>query len=258
MRKSIGSTRFYLLTNPRNQQATATVDFTEQAAPEIWDPFTGDIQKAAFARSGGHVQVEVKLAASGSELLGFNDARMGLPSLASVEWTEMKSQAVGEAGWTVDLLGLSEKGVGIRIHEEMPKLIDWIDDPALISFSGAADYVTHVSVSADDLKSAEKIVLDLGSVKDAAKVKINGSPAATLVVQPFAIDIKSLLHPGDNELDITVSNSLNNYVSSLKGAEVSMFQSGHFPPLSSGLLGPVAIRYETRDTSVRSIYSNSH
>ena len=65
-----------------------------------------------------------------------------------------------------------------------------------------------------------------------------------LIVEPFAIDIKPLLRPGENEIEITVANTLSNYVSSLKGAAVSMYQSGHYPPVSSGLLGPVVLRYE--------------
>ncbi|HEV2486542.1 MAG TPA: glycosyl hydrolase [Terracidiphilus sp.] len=244
VKKIIGSTRFYLLTNPHNKQASATVDFTEHAAPELWDPFTGGVQKAAFARSGGHVEVVVSLAAYGSELLAFNNANWNAPPIPSVVWSELKSQKVGGSGWSIDAAGNSEKGAGIQLHVDMAKLTDWLDEPTLRTFSGSATYRTAISISARDLTAAKRIVLDLGTVKDAAKVSVNEVSAGILIVEPFAVDIKPLLHPGENEIEITVANSLTNYVSSLKGSAVSMYQSGHYPPVSSGLIGPVGLRYQ--------------
>lgn len=248
VKKTIGSTRFYLLTNPRNQHASATVDFNEHAAPELWDPFTGNVQKSAFTRNGRHVEVVVTLAAYGSELLAFNNSNWNAPPIATVVWSELKSQDVGGLGWSVDATGNSEKGVGVQLHVEMARLTDWLEDPTLRTFSGLATYTTHASVSADDLKATGRVLLDLGTVKDAAEVRINGSSAGMLIVEPFSIDIKPLLHPGVNEIEIKVANSLTNYVSSLKGAAVSMYQSGHYPPVSSGLLGPVVLRYETNSS----------
>jgi hypothetical protein len=244
VKRSIGTTHFYLLTNPSDKATSATVDFAEGGSPELWDPWAGDVQQVAFRRDSDHVSVDISLPEFGSELLAFNKAHREKPGVASVTWTEIKSEKVGESGWTVDAVGNSEKGIGVDLRVKMAKLTNWLDEPVLRTFSGRATYLTHVSVSADDLRSAKRILLDLGELKDAAEVKINGVAAATLVVHPFSVDIRSLLHGGDNEIQVTVVNSLTNYVSTIQWPKTPASQMGHFPPTSAGLLGPVELEYE--------------
>jgi hypothetical protein len=130
----------------------------------------------------------------------------------------------------------------------MPKLADWLDEPALRKFSGKATSRTHVQVSADDLNGAKGILLDLGELHDAAEVKINGTFAAELVVHPFSTDIRPLLHAGDNEIEILVVNSPTNYVSTIQWPKNAASQMGHFAPISAGLLGPVVLRFETENS----------
>ncbi len=245
VKRSIGATRFYLLTNPTDKATSTTVEFAEEAIPELWDPWTGDVNQVAFRRESGHISVDAALPPFGSELLAFNRAHRDKAENTTVSWTETKAQNVGEAGWTVDAVGNSEKGIGIDLHVKMTKLTDWLDEPTLRTFSGRATYRTHVSVSADDLKSAKRILLDLGELRDAGEVRVNGAAAASLVVHPFSVDIRSLLHEGENQIQVTVVNSLTNYVSTIQWPKNSPSQMGHFPPISAGLLGPVVLKYET-------------
>jgi hypothetical protein len=249
LKKTIGATRFYFLTNPTNKPTSTTVDFVERAAPELWDPWTGSVQKAAFTRKSGHASVQVSLPPFGSQLLAFNDANRNGSTIAPVTWTETKRQNVGEAGWSVDAVGNSEKGIGVQVHVDMAKLADWVEEPILRTFSGRAAYVTHISVTADDFKTAERILLDLGEVKDAAEVKINGVTAGQLLVHPFLLDVHPLLHRGENEIEVTVVNSLTNYVSTIQWPKNPTSQIRHYPPTSAGLLGPVALKYETSSSS---------
>jgi len=245
VKRSIGATRFYLLTNPTDKATSTTVEFAEDAAPELWDPWTGDVHQVTFRREGGHISVDAALPPFGSELLAFNRAHRNKAENTTVSWTEIKAQNVGEAGWAVDAVGNSEKGIGIDLHVKMTKLTDWLDEPTLRTFSGRATYLTHVPVSGGDLKGSKRIVLDLGELRDAAKVSINGVAVATLVVHPFSVDIRPLLHEGENEIEVTVVNSLTNYVSTIQWPKNSPSQMGHFPPISAGLLGPVVLKYET-------------
>ena len=184
MKKTVGAAHFYLLTNPTEQAATTTIEFSERTVPEIWDAWTGDVYEAAFTRKNKTASFDVSLPPFGSELIEFDNSGKKRP--APVVWREMKRQSVGDDGWTVVAIGNSEKGVGVETHLKMVKLADWLEEPALRTLSGRATYICHVSVAADDLKKAERILLDLGVVKDAADVKVNQSSAATLVVHPFA------------------------------------------------------------------------
>ena len=245
LKKSIGKTRFYLLTNPDANSASAVVEFNESAAPQIWDPWTGEVRGTKFSRKSGQVSLSLALPPFGSKLIAFSDeSDMRLP--APTHWTELERENIGAAGWSVDAVGDSEQGVGVHLHLDMAKLQDWLKVPELHTFSGTATYTTHISVSQDKLKHAGRAVLDLGNVKDAADVKINGVDAGQVVMLPFSLDIRPLLHAGKNVLEITVANSLTNYVSTVQFPKSPLGERPHYPPVSSGLLGPVMLEYETR------------
>lgn len=243
LKKTIGTTRFYLLTNPDATNVSTTVEFNESAVPQVWDPWTGEVYGTLFNRKKGHVSLSLALPAFGSELIAFNN-ESHLPLPVPAQWTELKRQAIGTRGWSVDAVGDSERGVGVPVHVDMAELKDWLSVPELRTFSGAAIYTTHVSVSQHELKNAGRIILNLGDVKDAADVKVNGVDAGQLVVQPFSLDIRPLLHSGDNLLEITVANSLANYASIVQFPKSPLRANSHFPSVSSGLLGPVVLRYE--------------
>jgi hypothetical protein len=240
VKRTIGGTNFYLLTNPSDKTVKTTVEFAERRTAEIWDPWTGQTAVVSSRRSAAGESLDVTLPPDGSQLVAFTAAR-GAPRAI---WQQTRQQEVGSTGWSVEAAGNSEKGAGVTLHVNMPRLVDWLEQPELRTFSGNATYTTHVTLAAGDLRSG-RILLDLGNVEDAALVKVNGVFAGMAIVPPFALEIKSLLHAGDNKLEITVANTLTNYVSSLKGSAVSGYQSGHFEPLSSGLLGPVLLRYES-------------
>jgi hypothetical protein len=243
LKKTIGTTRFYLLTNPNASSTQTVVEFSESAVPQVWDPWTGEVLGTAFSRKNGHVSLSLALAAFGSELIAFNnESRMPVPLPA--QWTELKRENIGARGWSVDAVGDSEQGVGVHVHVDMAALKDWLSVPELRTFSGAATYTAHVSVSQDELKYTGRVVIDLGDVKDAADVNVNGVDAGQLVAQPFSLDIRPLLHSGDNVLGITVANSLTNYVSIVQFPKSPLGTNPHYPPVSSGLLGPVVLRYQ--------------
>lgn len=243
LKKTIGTTKFYLLTNPNASITRTVAEFNESAVPQVWDPWTGEVHGTTSSRKNGHVSLSLALPAFASELIAFNN-ESHVPLPVPMQWTELKRENIGTRGWSVDAIGDSEQGVGVHVHTDMAELKDWLSVPELRTFSGAATYTAHVSVSEDELKNAGRVVIDLGDVKDAADVKVNGVDAGQLVTQPFSLDIRSLLHSGDNVLRITVANSLTNYVSIVQFPKSPLGTSPRYPPVSSGLLGPVVVRYE--------------
>ena len=240
---TFGNARFYLLTNPNAKPSTTTVAFNETGGAELWDPWTGDIRKATSSQRQGRETVEVKLPPFGSELLCFGDDH-GQSKLATTDYVDIKQEPVGTGGWSVAATGDSEKGVGVSLHLQRNELKDWLDDPDLRMFSGRATYRTNVEISAVDLRQASRVVLDLGEVKDAAEVQVNGIDGGQLLVYPFAVDIRKLLHPGSNRLQITVANSLTNYVGTVELPKTPGAPTTHFKAVSSGLLGPVVLVFE--------------
>lgn len=133
----------------------------------------------------------------------------------------------------------------------MDSLVDWTQhsDPGVKYFSGSANYQNTFHLTEI---SKNPIILDLGTVKEVAVVRVNGKEAGTLWKEPYQIDISAFAKAGENQLEIQVTNTWNNRLvgdSSLKPEErITRTNLAHkfspkSPLLSSGLLGPVVIKF---------------
>ncbi len=149
------------------------------------------------------------------------------------------------------------------------KLVSWSDRPesGIKYFSGSAVYRKTVSLTPDEFKTKKHFLLDLGEVKNLARVIVNGKDLGILWTPPFSMDITSALKPGNNLLEIKV---VNLWVNRLIGDEFHPTANqtekpdwvvkglpnsgdGRYTwsswkgwnkddkPLSSGLLGPVSL-----------------
>jgi hypothetical protein len=92
------------------------------------------------------------------------------------------------------------------------------------------------------------LILDLGEVKELAEVVVNGKPVDIVWKNPFHVDITNALKPGDNKLEVRVTNLWVNRLigDQQQGAKkitytTMPFYQANSPLLPSGLLGPVRI-----------------
>jgi hypothetical protein len=105
-------------------------------------------------------------------------------------------------------------------------------------------------------KDAESWLLDLGDVRESARVWINQQPAGVLVAHPFRIDITPFIQAGINELTVEVTNLSANRIRDLdrrgvpwkKFEDINIvshiyepFDASVWPLQPSGLLGPVQL-----------------
>jgi len=144
-------------------------------------------------------------------------------------------------------------GRGAPAEIAMPSLTDWTasPDPGVRYFSGSATYHHHFTLPATFSSHSSPLILDLGSVKEVAVVRVNGQQAGVLWKQPYRIDISRVARPGENKLEIEVVNTWNNrIVGDLRSESqtritrtnlISKFNANS-PLLSSGLLGPVSLK----------------
>lgn len=102
------------------------------------------------------------------------------------------------------------------------KLLDWseIYDS---QYSGYVDYLTQFKLE----DKFEKIILNLGEVKDCAEIHVNDVFINALLWEPYTIDITDFVQLGENKLKISVCNSITNQITDTK--------------TKSGLFGPVTI-----------------
>jgi hypothetical protein len=73
-------------------------------------------------------------------------------------------------------------------------------------FSGTATYTTRFQVAADATANGKRLYLDLGRVEVIADVRVNGKPAGNLWKFPYRTEITALVRPGENALEIEVTN----------------------------------------------------
>jgi hypothetical protein len=77
-------------------------------------------------------------------------------------------------------------------------------------FSGTATYTKKVSVEKAEVSDGRRLYLDLGRVSVFAEVHLNGKYLKTLWKEPFRLDITEEVHPGENILEVFVTNLLTN------------------------------------------------
>jgi hypothetical protein len=106
--------------------------------------------------------------------------------------------------WQVTL----DSPVDAKRNLTLPSLSDLAEqpDPAARYFSGTATYAVKFEIPT--LKS--QMSLDLGQVRDLARVTLNGKDLGVLWQAPFTLDITPALKTGTNQLEIAVTNTWHN------------------------------------------------
>jgi hypothetical protein len=92
------------------------------------------------------------------------------------------------------------------------KLISWPEsaDNGIKYFSGTATYSKEISIPANMIAPNKALYLDLGVVKDIARVKLNGVDLGTVWKAPFRVDISRAAKAGANQLEVQVTNGWPN------------------------------------------------
>ena len=79
-------------------------------------------------------------------------------------------------------------------------------DDAVKYFSGTATYSKAITLSAELLGKDRGLYLDLGRVAVMARVKLNGQDLGVLWRAPYRVEIGPAARPGENTLEIEVTN----------------------------------------------------
>ena len=240
----------YFVANTTNQPVTMPLAFRAQTAKgQWWEPRSGE----AHAFTPGTM---VTLQPYESRVFVFG-AAADAPVIAEAKNKAAKTELAG--GWSLALPGQAARPV--------KTLSDWAVDPARQYVSGTAVYRRTLKLTAAQIKSGQ-VVLDFGKgtpippqgprqpgtsaaltppVREAALVFVNGQRAGAVWTAPFTVSLKGLVHPGDNDLEIRVSNTAINELagrpptdySALKakfGERFSAQGMTGLKPLPSGLL----------------------
>ncbi|RZM29010.1 MAG: glycosyl hydrolase [Pedobacter sp.] len=191
----------YFISNTTDKQVLTRAKFrTAKGAPEFWNPVDGKVTRISnFQTKEGITDIPVKLAAYESGFIVFSKDNKWKP-IALPHPIERTLITLNKE-WKIRF---DEKwgGPGEVLSDS---LFDWSKSKhdGIKFYSGIAHY--HQTFEFD---SADKrtIWLDLGEVKNMARVRLNGKDAGTLWTAPWRLDISGFLKKGKNELVIEVVN----------------------------------------------------
>ena len=235
----------YFVTNRRNRTEATTLSLAQTGkAPEWWDAQTGKSELLGYATKNGRTEVAMTLQPWQS---GFVVFRKAGPASLTLPAPVRKPLAALSGTWTVAF----QPGRGAPASVTMPSLADWTtsSDPGVRYFSGTATY--RQTVNAPATKPGQRVILDLGDVRDLAEVIVNGKSAGVLWQPPYEADITGFAKPGSNTIEIRVTNLwVNRLIGDAQpGAKPITFTTlktyrADAPLRPSGLLGPVTLKTE--------------
>lgn len=269
-------TDIYFLANRRSFPLQANCTFRVSGRqPELWNPATGEERDLPqFKTQNGITSIPLEFEPYGAFFVIFRKAE-GLkeaegkrdqgegnfPVLSQIQEIKGSWMVQFDPQWFYPTIGLSgDQAEGLLVFDNLE---DWMKrpEPAVKNFSGKAVYRKvfelkqqvgnqKVEGSRSETDSQARLFLDLGSVKETARVRVNGKDLGVVWCQPWRVEITQAVKTGENTLEIEVVNLWPNRLVGDKGLPLAerrtrtkMFVGGlNNDQLPSGLLGPVTIQ----------------
>jgi hypothetical protein len=244
----------YFLVNPTATRVEEWLPLgvrAEQA--RLMDPLTGEHGIAATRTGPDGLALAYLQLESGQSMILRTFARAPRRRAAPA-WKYFTARSPGRTltGWRVDFL---RGGPALPPPVTMDELTSWTRLPSADAtrFAGTARY----RVEFDGLeRGADDWLLDLGEVRETARVTLNGRLLGTSWSLPAVMRVGTALEAGRNVLEIEVTNLPANRIRDLDARKVDWkimkdinlaslryraLDASTWEPVPSGLLGPVRI-----------------
>jgi hypothetical protein len=222
----------------------------------IFDPLTGERGKAKIREQNGRTQVYLQLKSGVSQILKtFTQQDVTIPTW---EYLQAPKQIIElKNNWKLHF-ELSEPKIDSSFI--LKSLGSWTElkIPEAKINRGTGIYQTTFTINN---LSSDEYVLDLGDVRESARIIVNGQAVATLWSVPFECNIGKYIKKGENTLQVEVTNLPANAIADLDRRKVKwrIFKEinfvdinyrksdyGNWQPMPSGLLGPVIIKIQSK------------
>jgi hypothetical protein len=270
--RATGNADIYFISNRTGKPLSAQVKFRSvKGTPVLWDPITGESRNLKeYSVKDGRTTVPLTFDEYQSFFVLFSK-EMKSPLSKSKNFPSTIPVATIDGPWSV-YFAPERGGSGNAIFNE---LHDWATDKDSTTryFSGIALYKKTFDLPVNDLPAANsKLFLQLGEVKNLARIKLNGKELGVLWTAPWRIDITKSVVQKNNKLEMEVANLWPNRLigderlpddgikdgqwpdwllnhrprtSGRHSFATNKFYNKDSPLLRSGLIGPVVIVKET-------------
>jgi hypothetical protein len=244
--RALGDGDVYWVNNRHDRVENLEATFrVEGRAAELWQPVTGEREPASYRIADGRTIVPLKLQPNDAVFVVFRE-KTDLSERTIPQPREKQLASVG-GPWEVRF----QPDRGAPPQSTFEVLTPWNEsaDPGVKYFSGTATYAKTLQAPDEWFEEGTELWLDLGEVKNLAEVRVNGESLGIVWTRPFRVNVTKALRPGENALEIRVTNL---WVNRLIGDQqpdaaekytytTQAFYQADSPLLSSGLLGPVQV-----------------
>lgn len=257
LRRDFDGEKFYFLYNQGGQRLDEEVEIPgkEIRGAVLMDPMTGMtglLDLSESTRPG--VKFRLRLDPCQALILHTlkHSAAVGTPW----QYQESVGSPVELKGtWQVEFI---EGGPDLPPPFKLDQLASWTisGSEQARSFAGAARYSLRFDAP---VPACQSYSLDLGDVRQSARVKLNGKELGTVFTKPFRVSMGGL-QPNNNLLEIEVAGTSANrirdldikkvpwkifYDANIVNQDYKPFDASRWPVAEQGLLGPVTIRAES-------------
>ncbi len=251
MRRSHEQGYHYFLANPGPNTFNGWAPLaTPLKSAVIFDPLFGK-QGVAAVRHGSQVGAEVYLQLeAGQSLILRTFTGMDVSGQPWQYLDQATEPYTIEGPWRLEFI---EGGPAMPPPITVDRLESWtgFEGSEYRFFSGTGRYTIEFDLPD---RAADEWMLELGEVRESARVLVNGRPAGTLFCHPFRLRAGELLKPGKNRIEIEVTNLAANRIIDLERRGVDWkkfhninfvnvnylpFNAASWKPFRSGLIGPV-------------------
>ena len=182
-----------------------SVDFKDA----YWfNPLNGDTRPATFDNDGLHID----LRSGESMILQTYNAPTHMAHPANL--SQLSDTITLTGPWTLSFTDESPRVVK-SFALDKPQTWQTLDDDSVKVTMGTGVYTTHIKLTKNNLKGGHGWMIDLGDVRESARVYINGEFIGCAWSVPFVLDCHQTLKVGDNEIRIEVTNLPANRIADL-------------------------------------------
>ncbi|MBB3210712.1 hypothetical protein FHS27_006560 [Rhodopirellula rubra] len=239
----------YFVSNRNEEVVDAECVFRiEGRQPQRWDPLDGSTHTLPqYSSKAGRTTIPIRFEPHQSFFILFGDADVPLQPIATQNLVTYQTVASLEGSWNVDF----DVGLGGPADVTFDGLTQWNQNSreGIKHYSGIATYRKTFDLPSSVQSNEHPIWLDLGTVHNIARVRLNGNDMGVLWCAPWRVDISSAVQPEGNLLEIEIANLWRNRLIGDRMLEpdeqvtwttYNPYESTS-PLLPSGLLGPVEI-----------------
>ena len=220
------------------------VDFKDAV---IYNPMDGTVGKAQV--KDGKVRIQL---ASGQSIILRTFNQPANINQSYVYYNLTKATKIEIKDWTLSFP--KAQPVPIEKTFKMKVATDWttLDDSRLKTTMATACYSSKLKIKKND---DQRYVLDLGDVRESARIVINSKDVANLFAVPFRLDITDYIKNGNNSFDIYVTNLPANRIAQMDRDNIEW---RHFKEINVVDINYKRDKYDYWDTLPAGLLSNPH